>query len=160
MPTPSDNTSPLNVASITEDISTHTTCPPEVERLSSWRDSPEPSATESDVPDNASSPSIRSAHTLLTAQPDGTINQSNTDVSGVASGHSAPKKGMMGSDDELALGRLSPARGTASSAKPSSTVASPSTASLLSYEFSNVRVSEPVSCADITALLTLTTASS
>jgi hypothetical protein len=160
MPTPSDNTSPLNVASITEDISTHTTCPPEVERLSSWRDSPEPSATESDVPDNASSPSIRSAHTLLTAQPDGTINQSNTDVSGVASGHSAPQKGTMGSDDELALGRLSPTRGTASSAKPLSTVASPSTASLLSYEFSNVRVSEPVSCADIIALLTLTTASS
>ncbi|PKX94273.1 GID4/VID24 family protein [Aspergillus novofumigatus IBT 16806] len=117
MPTPSDNTSPLNVASITEDISTHTTCPPEVERLSSWRDSPEPSATESDVPDNASSPSIRSAHTLLTAQPDGTINQSNTDVSGIE-----------------------PYEGTASTAKPSSTVASPSTASLLSYEFSNVRL--------------------
>ncbi|KAH1424358.1 hypothetical protein KXX32_006910 [Aspergillus fumigatus] len=140
MPTPSDNTSPLNVASITEDISTHTTCPPEVERLSSWRDSPEPSATESDVPDNASSPSIRSAHTLLTAQPDGTINQSNTDVSGVASGHTAPEKGTMRSDDEVALGRLSPTRGTASSAKPTSTVASPSTASLLSYEFSNVRL--------------------
>ncbi|KEY81018.1 vesicle mediated transport protein Vid24 [Aspergillus fumigatus] len=124
------------------------------------KDSPEPSATESDVPDNASSPSIRSAHTLLTAQPDGTINQSNTDVPGVASGHTAPEKGTMRSDDEVALGRLSPTRGTASSAKPTSTVASPSTASLLSYEFSNVRVSEPVSCADNIALLTRTTASS
>ncbi|GFF39648.1 glucose-induced degradation protein 4 homolog [Aspergillus udagawae] len=140
MPTPSDNTSPLNAASIIEDISIHTTCPPEVERLSSWRDSPEPSATESDVPDNALSPSIQSAHTLLTAQPDGTINQSNTDVSAVGSAHSAPRKGTMRSDDGLALGRLSPTRGTASSAKPSSTVASPSTASLLSYEFTNVRL--------------------
>ncbi|PKY09029.1 vacuolar import and degradation protein [Aspergillus campestris IBT 28561] len=140
MPTPSDNTLRLNAASIAEEI--RTTCPPEVERLPAWRDSPDSSTAESDVPENALSPASASSQSVLTrsddaiapSQPDLLRVRSNT-VSG------APAKSLSKPDDEPVGGRLSPpTREPSYPANPSPSVTAPSTTSLLSYEFSNIRL--------------------
>lgn len=144
MPTPSDNTPQLSTTSIPDDISAHTTCPPEVERLSAWRDSSETSArAEHNAIDNAPSPVNATAHPVLMRSDDATSQATTTDPMRVESG--APGPSSMGPmakpDEDSAVGRLSPpADPSRSSHQPSSVTTSPSTASLLSYEFSNVRV--------------------
>ncbi|KAB8074046.1 vacuolar import and degradation protein [Aspergillus leporis] len=139
MPTPSDNTPRLNATSIAEDISTRTTCPPEIERLSSWRESPESTTTESDAPDNALSPAIASAQSTLTSSEDA-ITRSNTETLKASAVPGAPAKSMERSDDDATAGRLSPAGETPRSSNQPSPVTTPSTGALLSYEFSNIRL--------------------
>ncbi|KAF7589619.1 hypothetical protein BBP40_004033 [Aspergillus hancockii] len=139
MPTPSDNTPRLNATSIAEDISTRTTCPPEIERLSSWRESPESTTAESDAPENALSAAIASAQSALTPSDDA-ITLSNTDALKASAVPGVPAKSMERSDDDAAAGRLSPAGESPRSSNQPSPVTTPSTGALLSYEFSNIRL--------------------
>ncbi|KAK1150132.1 hypothetical protein N8T08_000031 [Aspergillus melleus] len=139
MPTPSDNTPRLDATSILDEISARTTCPPELERSSLWRDSPESSSTaESDTPDNALSRAIASAQSAL-IRSDDAIAQT---VSDPLNTPGAPMKDATKPEDEPVVGRLSPTGDQSSrSANTSSPpVATPSSASLLSYEFSNIRL--------------------
>ncbi|KAB8220236.1 vacuolar import and degradation protein [Aspergillus novoparasiticus] len=139
MPTPSDNTPSLNATSIAEEISTRTTCPPEIERLSSWRDSPESTVAESDAPDNALSPTIASAQSVLTRSDDA-ITRTNPDALKASAVPGASAKSMGKSDEDAAAGSLSPAGESPRSSNQSSSVTTPSTSALLSYEFSNIRL--------------------
>ncbi|KAL2818262.1 vacuolar import and degradation protein-domain-containing protein [Aspergillus granulosus] len=111
MPTPSDSTPRLNATSITQDI-TRATCPPEPERLPAWTESLESSLTESDSTlDHALSPGVASPQPELMPSDDATVR---------ANGES------LRSEME-------------SNASPSMT-SSPTTGSLLNYEFSNIRL--------------------
>ncbi|KAI9928857.1 hypothetical protein ASPWEDRAFT_106561 [Aspergillus wentii DTO 134E9] len=143
MPTPSDNTLQLTATSIAEDLSARTTCPPEVERLTSWRDSPEASTVvESDAPDNALSPASATAQSVL-IRPDDGLAPSNADHLRVEMIPDSSTKTMAKSDDERTEGRLSPAREPScplTRSSPVSSPSSPSATSLLSYEFSNIRL--------------------
>ncbi|GES59010.1 hypothetical protein ATETN484_0003023200 [Aspergillus terreus] len=135
MPTPSDNTPRLNAASFAEELSSRSTCPPELERLPSWRDSPDASNAESDAPDRALSPPLLSAQSM--------IGRSDTDPVREKPEPIAPPKSTTRSDDEPPVGRLSPAGDSACSRRssnPSPPVTTPSATSLLSYEFSNIRL--------------------
>ncbi|KAH8425963.1 GID4/VID24 family protein [Aspergillus melleus] len=139
MPTPSDNTPRLDATSILDEISARTTCPPELERSSLWRDSPESSpTTESDTPDNALSRVIASAQSAL-IRSDDAIAQT---VSDPLNTPGAPMKDANKPEDEPVVGRLSPTgdQSSRSANTPSPPVATPSSASLLSYEFSNIRL--------------------
>ncbi|KAL2818980.1 vacuolar import and degradation protein-domain-containing protein [Aspergillus cavernicola] len=133
MPTPSDSTPRLNAASIAQDLSARATCPPEPERLPSWRESLESATlTESDTtPDNALSPSVASPPTVL-MQSDESL---RAEIESSASLSSISR-----SDEEPPMRRLSPVRRPSRSANASTVTSSPSTASLLSYEFSNIRL--------------------
>lgn len=68
MPTPSDNTPHLSTTTIGDDLSAHTTCPPDVDRWSTWRSLPEgllrgaPDGFDS----NAASPSPAANATMTT----------------------------------------------------------------------------------------------
>ncbi|KAF9890283.1 hypothetical protein FE257_006197 [Aspergillus nanangensis] len=143
MPTPSDNTPRLNTTSFAEEISARSTCPPETERLSSWRDSAESSPAENDGPDQALPSTIAPAQSVLTRSDD-PIDHPNIDslrekTEAVASTKSSTTR----SDDDPITGRLSPAGVPLcppNSSNPSPPVATPSTTSLLSYEFSNIRL--------------------
>lgn len=143
MPTPSDNTPQLSTTSLADDISSHTTCPPEVERLPARRDSRDPSASaERDaIVDNAPSPTHTTAHsTLMRSEDAAAADPMRVDLGTGASGSCSIKVATK-PDEEPAVGRLSPAgEPSCSSQQPSSVANSPSIASLLSYEFSNVRV--------------------
>ena len=145
MPTPSDNAPQLSTTSIPDDISARATCPPEVERLSAWRDSSETSArAEHDAIDNAPSPVNATAHPVLMRSDDANSQATAADPMRVESGASGSSSmgAMAKPDEDSAAGRLSPPAdpSSRSSRQPSSVTTSPSTASLLSYEFSNVRV--------------------
>ena len=145
MPTPSDNAPQLSTTSIPDDISARATCPPEVERLSAWRDSSETSArAEHDAIDNAPSPVNATAHPVLMRSDDANSQATAADPMRVETGASGPSSmgAMAKPDEDSAAGRLSPPAdpSSRSSRQPSSVTTSPSTASLLSYEFSNVRV--------------------
>ncbi|KAE8355560.1 vacuolar import and degradation protein-domain-containing protein [Aspergillus coremiiformis] len=141
MPTPSDNTPSLNATSIAEELSTRTTCPPEIERLSPWQDTPESTVVETDAADNApSSPAITSAQSVLTRS-DEAITHSHTDELKASAMPGVSAKSMEKSDDDAVAGRLSPAGELSrSSSNQSSPVTTPSTSALLSYEFSNIRL--------------------
>lgn len=156
MPTPSDNTPQLSTASIiVDDISVHTTCPPEVDRLSIWRgDSPETSSSAErnsveDVPAPAASATPQSA-LMRSDDETGHVHASTTNVEdpmkietgAPGTGASSLRRSTTKSDaDSPAVGRLSPAgEPSRSSGQPSSVTSSPSISALLSYEFSNVRV--------------------
>ncbi|OJI90803.1 hypothetical protein ASPTUDRAFT_186602 [Aspergillus tubingensis CBS 134.48] len=148
MPTPSDNTPPLN-ASIAEEISARSTCPPEVDRESlhtreerpyPWVSAWERRNTSDDAPDNTFSPTGPSNHTALTPS-DGT-SFASTDADPVTGEPvaRAPMKGVGRSEDEPTAGRLSPAAESSCSSGPVSPVTPSSATSLLSYEFSNIRL--------------------
>lgn len=139
MPTPSDSTAQLSASSVPDEFS-RTTCPPEVERLSTWRDSPGvPPADESDSPDNPLSPDSANIHAMLTQSNDG-IAHSNSDPKGASTEPNTSIHNMTKPDEEAVVGRLSPSGEPLRSPRQSSSVTTPSTTSLLSYEFSNVRV--------------------
>ncbi|RAL10491.1 GID4/VID24 family protein [Aspergillus homomorphus CBS 101889] len=139
MPTPSDITSSVNASSVLEELSTRSTCPPEVERPATWRDAPLRSSTLPDR-DDSETPSqlIPAAHTTQNALSPA-IDATAPSTAEASSG-SSPTKDVAKSEDEPAVGRMSPAAEPACSPSPSSSVTSPSTTSLLSYEFSNIRL--------------------
>ncbi|RDW76478.1 GID4/VID24 family protein [Aspergillus mulundensis] len=139
MPTPSDSTPSLNASSVIQDISARTTCPPEPERLPSWREELESdSVTErGSTPDNALSSGVTSPQPAL-MRTDDAIAGADSEPLKVEMDTSASPSNMSRSDDEPAMGGMSPPR---RSPNPASAVtSSPSNASLLSYEFSNIRL--------------------
>lgn len=125
MPTPSDN----QPNSIAEVISTRT-CPPEVDRVPGWRDSPDPSGSASDTIDDVLSPESAIAPSVLSRSDDGS--------SLLASDSLKVESKMPGAiEDTAAPGRsVSP---TDACDRTQSNVTPPNS-SLLRYEFSNVRV--------------------
>ncbi|KAL4969193.1 GID4/VID24 family protein [Aspergillus stella-maris] len=138
MPTPSDSTPRLNATPVIQDLSARTTCPPEPERLPSWREELESNAvTESSTPDNALSSGVVSPQPVLMRTGDAIV-RADSEPLKVEMETSASPSSMSRSDDEPAMGRMSPARRSAGS--PSAVTSSPSNASLLSYEFSNIRL--------------------
>ncbi|KAI9373077.1 vacuolar import and degradation protein-domain-containing protein [Aspergillus egyptiacus] len=142
MPTPSDSTPRLNASSIIPDISARATCPPEPERLPSWRASLEPSTlTDSDAtPDNAPSLGVASSPTVSMRSHD-PVAPTHAEPLRAEMEASASPSGMSRSDEDTPMRRMSPARRPSRSSNPASTVTSPpSAASLLSYEFSNIRL--------------------
>ncbi|KAL4766241.1 vacuolar import and degradation protein-domain-containing protein [Aspergillus foveolatus] len=136
MPTPSDSTSSLTATSVIQEISARTTCPPEP--LPSWRQELESaSVTERDsTPDNALSPGVVSPQPAL-SRADDAIARADSEPLKVEMDTSASPSSMSRAEDERAMGRMSPSRRSANS---SSAVTSSPNASLLSYEFSNIRL--------------------
>ena len=125
MPTPSDNQPPAP-PSITEVISART-CPPELDRISARRDSPD-STLSSDTIDNVLSPESIAAPSVLSRSDDG---------SSLLATDSLKVERKMSADDET--GRSSSPTESSSCARGQSSV-TPANSSLLRYEFSNVRV--------------------
>ena len=168
MPTPSDNTPQLSTTSIADDLSARTTCPPEVDRWSVWRSSPEAEASFGGEPDaldsNAPSPSpanattaMAHAHSILMRSTDDeasaqaaspgaadpmTVDSEGSTPTASTSSKQRHDRASNSNSTNDAGGRLSPAgEPSRSSRQPSAvTPTSSSTAALLSYEFSNVRV--------------------
>jgi hypothetical protein len=139
MPTPSARTSHLSPPSVPDDFSARTTCPPEDERLSAWSHSLDlPATDDSDTPDNPLSPASDNAH--VQARSDDDIAQSTSDLAKLQTTPTPSISKMPKSEEDPVVGRLSPSGGPLRSSPQSSSLTSPSTTSLLSYEFSNVRV--------------------
>lgn len=124
MPTPSDQ--PTSIAEV---ISTRT-CPPDVDRISAWRESPGAVDTAGDFLEDALSPASATAPSVQSRSDDGTnllasdplrVERKMTDEDMAAPGSS-------NSPEEPCT------RGQSSLTPPNS--------SLLRYEFSNVRVSD------------------
>lgn len=118
MPTPSNN-------SIAAAIAARTTCPPEPERISAWRDSPD-TVSNSD-PLDALSPEIPIAPSMLSRSDD-----SSTPEPMKSEGKPT------GVEEDDPVRATSPAEST--SLRSQSPTAPPGS-SLLNWEFSNVRVS-------------------
>lgn len=124
MPTPSDN----QPTSIAEVISTRT-CPPEVDRVPAWRDSPDSAGSASDTIDDVLSPESAIAPSVLSRSDDGSVL--------LASDPLKVESKMPGADEDTAPGR------SASPTEPcdrTQSAVTPPNSSLLRYEFSNVRV--------------------
>ncbi|KAJ5578074.1 uncharacterized protein N7459_007038 [Penicillium hispanicum] len=123
MPTPSDN-QPTSIAEVIA-----RTCPPEIDRLSAWRDSPDPSDSASDVPDDAFSPASAIAPSVLSRSDDGSAL--------LATDPLKVERKMADAEDDTGPARSSsPTESTARSQLP----VTPPSSSLLRYEFSNVRL--------------------
>lgn len=141
MPTPSDSTLRLNPSSVVQDNSVRTSCP-EPERLPSWREELESAAlTERDpaTPENALSSGVASPQPALMRADDAIVRAESDPLKVEMETTSASPSNMSRSENEPATGRMSSPTGRSSSSAPTA-APSPSTASLLSYEFSNIRV--------------------
>ncbi|BDD54711.1 hypothetical protein MAP00_000308 [Monascus purpureus] len=143
MPTNNTNTQPT-ATPITEDLSAHATCPPEVESISypAWRNSPLhrvlPGSGQHGT--NAISTAGSLEHSSLSHPHDG-VGLSNTIEFRAESAPDASLKQMAGSDEDTAAGRLSPdSERSSCSGSEATPITTPSTSSLLSYEFSSVRL--------------------
>lgn len=145
MPTPSASTTHLSPPAVPDDFAARTTCPPEVESLSEWSHSPDLSpADDCDAPDNSFSPVTDNPHAVLTRSNDGlalsTSDPVKVHAASLSSIGNVPKH-----DEDTAAGGLSPSGEPLRPPRQSPSLTSPSTTSLLSYEFSNVRVC-PAQC--------------
>lgn len=143
MPTPSDSTAQLTASSVPDDFSGRTTCPPEpeVERLPTWRDSPGVPAADEGDSHNPLSPASAHAHAMLAQSNDG-IARSNPDRKRANTVPGSSIQNMAKPDEDAVTGRLSPSGEPLRSPRQTSSITAPSTTSLLSYEFSNVRVGQ------------------
>lgn len=126
MPTPSDN----QPTSIAEVISTRT-CPPDPDRISAWRNSPDSTGSAGDALDDILSPSSGSTPFVLSRSDDG--------GSSLLAPEALKVEQKLAAGTDLDMGRersVSPTdpcdRGRSSPVMP--------TPSLMRYEFSNVRV--------------------
>ncbi|KAL2795732.1 vacuolar import and degradation protein-domain-containing protein [Aspergillus keveii] len=139
MPTPSDSTPRLNAASIAQDI-TRATCPPEPERLPAWREPLDSSSlTESDTTlDHALSPGVASPQPELMPSDDATVRADSETLRSEMESSASPSS-MSRSDEEPPVRRMSLAR-PLSRSSTSTVTSSPTTGSLLNYEFSNIRL--------------------
>ncbi|OJJ49732.1 hypothetical protein ASPZODRAFT_149218 [Penicilliopsis zonata CBS 506.65] len=138
MPTPRDHhTLQLAATPTAEDASTRTTCPPETDRFLSWRE------LEGDVGIGAAADAAAAAAAQETA-PSPTAALSASDdgaaLSPTQSLEGKPAKPAATPDEEAVARRASPSNESSRSLSPAIPVTAPSTASLLSYEFSNLRL--------------------
>jgi hypothetical protein len=143
MPTPSDSTPQLNPSALPGEISAHTTCPPETERGTSWAIvSEEPIIDDDDDLDDDAVAATSAAGVTAGRRP--------SDATSVRVAESSVKR--VRPDEDVIMESMSPASASSSEAKeeqssptsqPSSSISTPSASSSVSYEFSNVRVSNP-----------------
>lgn len=125
-PMPTNN----HPTSIAEVISTRT-CPPELDRISAWRDSPASTVSASEALEDALTPTSMMAPSVLSRSDDGTALLASDPLK-------VESKIPGATDDETTRERSSSP--TESCARTRSPVM-PANSSLLRYEFSNVRVS-------------------
>jgi glucose-induced degradation protein 4 len=116
--------------SIAEVISTRT-CPPELDRTSAWRDSPDSTVSASEALEDALTPASMTVPSVLSRSDDGTALLTADPLK-------VESKIPGATDDETSRERSSSP--TESCARTRSPVMPPNS-SLLRYEFSNVRVS-------------------
>lgn len=151
MPTNNNNTSQLTATPIAEEISARATCPPEVERISSYssarrRNSPESHILSRNGTHSTSaiaiSPTGSTGHSSALNRPHDGVAYSNTDEPVRVETTPDGSMKQMASDEEPAPGRLSPdsERSSCAGSEATPVTTAPSTSSLLSYEFSNIRV--------------------
>ncbi|KAJ5082664.1 hypothetical protein N7532_011707 [Penicillium argentinense] len=125
MPTPSDN----QPTSIAEVISTRT-CPPDLDRISAWRDSPDSTGSASDALEDILSPSGATAPTVLSRTDEG---------SALLAPETLKVEQKLSARTDLDIERDRSVSPTDPRARDSSSPAMP-TSSLMRYEFSNVRL--------------------
>ena len=137
MPTNNNtNTSQPAATPIAEDTPAHASCPPETNTIShSWRSRPQ----DRDLPVNGELST--NAISIARSPASSSLNHLQNDVL-VESAPDASMKQMAGSEEEPAPGRLSPdsERSSCSGGGETARVTTPSTSSLLRYEFSSIRV--------------------
>ncbi|CEO58852.1 Putative Vesicle-mediated transporter Vid24 [Penicillium brasilianum] len=126
MPTPSNN----RPTSIAEVISTRT-CPPELNRASAWRDSPDSTVSASEALEDALTPSSVTAPSVLSRSDDGSAL--------LASDPLKVESKIAGATDDETTTRERSSSPTELCARSRSSVMPPNS-SLLRYEFSNVRL--------------------
>lgn len=132
MPTPSANgPQPTALPEIAEPISTRT-CPPEVDRIAAWRESPDSTSSGSNSLDYAPSPVV-CPNVLGLAQPrNGSVPLATKPLKA---------KKIARAVEDAAPGRSSSSSSPAeTSCAPSQPPTVPANSSLFNYEFSNVRV--------------------
>ncbi|KAL2006124.1 hypothetical protein VTN00DRAFT_9778 [Thermoascus crustaceus] len=150
MPTPSDNTPQLTPTPLAEQISTRTTCPPEAERIPSWRTlSEEQIANGNGAEDGAVLATNAAAHPAL-SRPDGGVADSAAagSLGTIETTPGSSNEKMAQSEEEAVAGTLSPASLATETkeeqqtpvTQSSSVTATSATSAMLSYEFSNVRL--------------------
>lgn len=149
MPTPSDNTPQLTPTPLAEQISTRTTCPPEVERIPSWRTLSDEQIANGNVAEDGAVPATNAAAHPALSRPDGGVADSAAGSLGMIETTSgSSNKEMAQSEEEPVAGTLSPAslatetkeEQQTPATQSSSVTATSATSAMLSYEFSNIRV--------------------
>lgn len=148
MPTPSDRTPQLTATPLAEELSAHSTCPPENDRIPVWRGAPEERIVTEDSPGNGGMPEgSAAAQSTLRTQVDAVADPVAMPREIDATAASSIKR-MPQSEEDAVLGTSSPASVSSEAkeeqptptAAQSSSMTAPSATSSLSYEFSNIRV--------------------
>lgn len=135
MPTPSNN----QPTSIAEVVSTRT-CPPDLDRISAWRDFPEPTGSLSDPLDELLSPPSGTAPEVLSRSDDGNA---------LLAPEALKVEQNLAAGTDLDLDRDRSVSPTESCSHGRSSPVMP-TPSLMRYEFSNVRVRTALLSSEIT----------
>ncbi|KAJ9311527.1 hypothetical protein DTO271D3_8245 [Paecilomyces variotii] len=148
MPTPSDRTPQLTATPLAEELSAHSTCPPESDRIPAWRAAPEERIVADNSSGNGGMPeSSAPAQSTLRSRVDGVAEPVAMPREIDATTASSIKR-MPQSEEEAMLGTSSPASVSSEAkeeqstptAAQSSSMTAPSATSSLSYEFSNIRL--------------------
>lgn len=148
MPTPSDNTLQLTPTPFAEDISARTTCPPEVERVSSWRTSSEEQIANAHGAGDGAVSTTNAAAQSAPSRPDGGVGDSAAGSLGIETAPGSSNKDMTQTEEDAVIGTLSPSSLTTETkeeqqtpaTQSSSVTATSAMSAALRYEFSNVRV--------------------
>lgn len=153
MPTPSDNTPHLETNAVEEVSAYHLSCPPDTDRIPTWR-----ASSEESIVDNADDDAVPAS---VTTWPPSTISStvmreadnSPDSMLGIETSPQSTGGKLAQQDDDLNMESSSPVSVSSTVSKeeramsalpPISTA--PSTPSNLDYEFSNIRVSMFRSC--------------
>lgn len=143
MPTPSSNPQSLSTLYPVDAVSTHTTCPPETDRIATWRASSEERIVP-DADDDASPSTLTRLAQAQLGQQHNTHPQTAPSLGIEISPQTSSQRTDL-TDDDVSMESPSPAASVstegASSAQTYPTSSSSSTTSSMDYEVSNVRVS-------------------
>jgi hypothetical protein len=149
MPTPSDHTPHLTASALPEESQTsHTTCPPEIERGATFTGAPEERIIEEEDDDDDVLEERAVLDAAATELPADRRISDATSLMMDSMPHSSMKQTK--SDGDVVMGYMSPVSATSdgkeeqSSSPPSQTssaITGPSASSSINYEFSNIRVS-------------------
>ncbi|EGC43359.1 vesicle-mediated transporter Vid24 [Histoplasma capsulatum var. duboisii H88] len=147
MPTPSgDPQSPTTIYPVDAAVSTHTTCPPETDRLATWRASSE-ERIEPNADDDVSSATVPRPALAQIDQPQNAHSQTVPTTSlGIEISPQSSTQTMDSTDHDVAMESPSPAASVSSSEVASSAQTYPTSSSTSSttlsmdYAFSNVRL--------------------
>ncbi|PGH34720.1 hypothetical protein GX50_02398 [[Emmonsia] crescens] len=142
MPTPSSNPQSLSTLYPVDAVSTHTTCPPETDRIATWRASSEERIVP-DADDDASPSTLTRLAQAQLGQQHNTHPQTAPSLGIEISPQTSSQRTDL-TDDDVSMESPSPAASVstegASSAQTYPTSSSSSTTSSMDYEVSNVRL--------------------